>query len=301
MQTTSLLRKGLTVGILLLFVGTSGIASTKMASTLGLEPVSTPPPPIIHGPTDGWTHVAYTFWTDPITDPNGDSFYCKWDWGGGIITEWLGPYPSGSNISASHTWTHEGTYEVRAKIACNGNESNWSEPHTITIIRSGPPLKPLISGPHVGRVGIVYNFSVVLTDPEGDEFFYSWEWGDGNSTGWLGPFASGQTVTATHAWSKPGTYPILVRAKDPFGVEIVSDPFYIQIVKLRPSFILGSLNNRSETEDLFIISTTFLFIIPSHAFLYAGETIAVAKQYLGFLHSHTFAGVFQAALLAKNP
>ena len=294
-------RKMLAVGILLLFIGTSGIASTKMTSTLGLETVSTPPPPIIHGPTNGWTGVAYTFWTDPITDPNGDSFYCKWDWGDGIITEWLAPYPSGSNISASHTWAHEGVYEVQAKLTIDGNESDWSEPHTITIVKSGPPLKPLISGPIVGRVGVLYNFSVTLTDPEGDEFFYFWDWGDGNSSGWLGPFASGQIVTLPYAWTKPGIYSILVKAKDPYGVESVSDPFVIQIVKLRLSFILGLLTHRSETEDLFLFRTTFGLIIPSPALLYAGQGIAVAKQFLGFFGRSMIGGIFQAALLVKNP
>ena len=300
MQAKSLIKKSLAVGILLLFVGTSGIASTKMTSMLGFEPVITPPPPIIHGPTNGWTHVNYTFWTDPITDPSGDYFFCKWDWGDGIITEWLGPYPSGSNISASHTWAHEGVYEVRAKLAIDGNESDWSEPHTITIVESGPPLQLLITGPSVGRVRVTYNFTAVLYDPEEDEFIYQWEWGDGNISEWLGPFASGQPVMASHAWNKSGTYPIRVKVKDPFGAVIFSDPFYIQIVKLKVSFAFGSFNNRSETEDLIIIHTNVLFLIPSHSLLSLGRAIAVAKQYLGFFQTFMFGGIFQAALLTEN-
>ena len=50
----------------------------------------------------------------------GIHLYCQWDWGDGNITEWLGPYPSGSIISASHTWTHVGVYEIRAKIKGTG-------------------------------------------------------------------------------------------------------------------------------------------------------------------------------------
>ena len=268
---------------------------------VGLAPPSTLPPPIVHGPTDGWTHAPYTFWIDPITTPDEDQFYVKWDWGDGDTSEWLGPYSSGSAASASHTWTHAGVFGVRAKLAVGGNESDWSEPHAITIEESGPPLKPLISGPHVGRVGVAYNFTVSLTDPEGDEFFYKWDWGDGNSSGWLGPFASGQTVTVSHAWSKTGTYSILVKAKDPYGVESISEPFIIQIVKLKVSFAFGSFNNRSETDDLIIVHTNVLLLFPSHSLLSLGRTIVVAKQYLGFFDSFLFGGIFQAALLTENP
>ena len=267
---------------------------------VGLEPANVLPPPNVHGPTDGWTHVSYTFWTDPVATPYEDQFYVKWDWGDGTITDWLGPYASGMSASSSYEWSHPGIYGVRAKLACNGSESDWSAPHMITINTSGPPLEPLLSGPSVGQVGVTYNFTVVLTDPDGDEFFFQWNWGDGNSSDWLGPYDSGQPVTTSHAWNKPGTYPIRVNVKDPFGAEFHSDPFYIQIVKLRPSFILGSLTNRSETKDLLILRTSFLLIIPSHGLLYVGESIAIGKQYLGFLRPFMFGGVFQAALLANN-
>jgi len=300
-------KKRPTVGIVFLLIGTCvlssaaqevGIPTWNWNHTVGLTSPPSLPPPIVHGPTIGWAHVPYTFWIDPITTPDGDQFYVKWSWGDGDTSEWLGPYSSGSAASASHTWIHAGNFSVQAKLASGGNESDWSEPHAITIEESGPPLKPLISGPSAGRVGVRYNFTVVLTDPEGNEFFYEWEWGDGNSSDWLGPYASGEPAVASHAWNKSGTYLILVRARDPYGVESVSDSFVIQIVTLRPSFAFGLFTNRSETDDLIILHTSVMLLIPSHSLLSVGKTIVVFKQFHGFIGSSLFVGGFQAAVLS---
>ena len=94
-----------------------------------------PPAPIISGPTNGTVNHEYDFSVGPITDPDGDSFYCKWDWGDGNISDWRGPYPSGQIASASHTWTSAGVYELRAKLKDQyGAESNWSEPLEMSIL-----------------------------------------------------------------------------------------------------------------------------------------------------------------------
>jgi hypothetical protein len=41
-----------------------------------------------------------------------------------------------------------------------------------------------------------------------------WDWGDGTVSGWLGPTASGEQASASHAWAKTGVYQIKVKAKD---------------------------------------------------------------------------------------
>jgi PKD repeat protein len=94
-----------------------------------------PPIPTISGPSTGSVNQDIDFTVGPITDPEGDSYYCKWDWGDGNITDWLGPYPSGQIASASHAWTQIGTYELRAKLKDEfGAESNWSEPFDLSIL-----------------------------------------------------------------------------------------------------------------------------------------------------------------------
>jgi hypothetical protein len=62
-------------------------------------------------------------------------------------------------------------------------------------------------------------FVVQATDVNGDDLYYLVDWGDNTTSGWLGPYASGAEVTATHSWSQQGTYTVKVKAKDIPGDE----------------------------------------------------------------------------------
>jgi hypothetical protein len=274
----------------------TGLTATKthIIQILG----NTPSPPVIYGPDEGFVNISYLFTTDPVTDPNGDSFYCQWDWGDGNITDWLGPYPSGSVISASHTWTHYGVYEIRAKLKNSAGESDWSEPHNIIITENQPPETPTFTGPIVGRVGVLYNFTVSITDPEADQFYFIIDWGDGDSSGWFGPYDSGEIVTVSHAWYTIGTFHIQVKAKDLDGIESNIALWTIQIVELKKSVLIGVFRNQNQTDDLRIFETNFLMCIPSESFIQIGVPVVMAKEYrFGFIGSSFFCGVFEAAIL----
>jgi len=88
------------------------------------------------------------------------------------------------------------------------------------------PQKP--SGDASGNVETTYTYSTETTDVDGDQVYYLWDWGDGNFSEWLGPFASGATATAEKSWTTKGTYSIRVKAKDVFGNESNwSDPLAV--------------------------------------------------------------------------
>jgi PKD domain len=91
-----------------------------------------------------------------------------------------------------------------------------------------PPLKPTINGPTTGKVNNEYTYTSSTTDPDGDNVYYFWDWGDGNNSGWLGPYGSGVTAGVTHKWTVKGSYSIRVKAKDTSGAESPwSDPLPI--------------------------------------------------------------------------
>ncbi len=75
----------------------------------------------------------YTY-TTSTEDIDGDQIYYIWDWGDQSLSSWLGPYPSGAPINASHKWEIKGIYDVRVKAKDeNGMESDWSNPLIVNV------------------------------------------------------------------------------------------------------------------------------------------------------------------------
>jgi len=88
------------------------------------------------------------------------------------------------------------------------------------------PEAPIIKGPSKVKVTLKstqgpgpYNYSFNATDPDGDNVSYFIDWGDGTSTGWIGPFESGIEIIVSHTWLKKGTYTVRAKAKDIHGAE----------------------------------------------------------------------------------
>ena len=54
----------------------------------------------------------------------------------------------------------------------------------------------------------------ITTDPDNDNIYYKFDWGDGSDTGWLGPYESGEICEANHIWTKKASFEIKSRAKD---------------------------------------------------------------------------------------
>jgi hypothetical protein len=95
-----------------------------------------------------------------------------------------------------------------------------------------PPKAPIISGPDVGVINQEYNFTINTTDPNGDDISYYIEWGDNTSSGWIGPYASGEEIIVNHTWSEHGVYEIKAKAKDFFDLTSKwSESFFIDIIK----------------------------------------------------------------------
>jgi len=100
----------------------------------GDEPPVTPAPPL--GPDSGLVNVSYLFRAS-TTDGDNDSLDYRFDWGAGDTSVWLGPVAAGETLSASHTWTAPGQYDVKVQAMDDegfGVTSDWSQPH-LTIIR----------------------------------------------------------------------------------------------------------------------------------------------------------------------
>ena len=84
------------------------------------------------------------------------------------------------------------------------------------------------------RTNAKQTYTTSTTDPNNDQIYYLFSWGDGTDSGWVGPFDSGATGSADHRWSSEGNYEIKVKAKDTNDLESGwSDPLPISVPRSR--------------------------------------------------------------------
>jgi hypothetical protein len=109
-----------------------------------------------------------------------------------------------------------------------------------------PPETPTLDGPTAGTNGVEYAFFANTTDPETDQVYYNFSWGDNTTSGWVGPYNSSETIDAYHAWTIPGEYEITVKAKDIYNAESnwseplsinISSIKHIEITNIKPGFV----------------------------------------------------------------
>ncbi len=95
------------------------------------QPPNTPSSP--SGPDTGTHGPSYSF-SATTTDPDGDQVAFQFDWGDGSQSSWSSYVNSGGSATMSHSWSGEGTYQVKVKAKDSfGAESGWSAARSITI------------------------------------------------------------------------------------------------------------------------------------------------------------------------
>lgn len=120
------------------------------------------------------------------------------------------------------------------------NDISWFYGMTILgdptlIISNQPPHGKNFTGPEIGVIGEEYNFCVDCFDPNSDEIYCIFDWGDGTDSGWFGPFNSDYTICDSHIWKDIGEYFICFKLKDSHGFETDwSDPIVLTIIENNP-------------------------------------------------------------------
>jgi len=101
------------------------------------EPTNAPNKPYKpSGPTSGKIGVELSY-TTSTTDPDGDPLYYQFDWDDGTTSGWIGPIPSGTQVTGSKNWSKTGTYQVKVVARDDhGALSEWSDPLSVKIPRT---------------------------------------------------------------------------------------------------------------------------------------------------------------------
>jgi hypothetical protein len=188
----------------------------EVAIAAGNRPPLQPASP--QGPAAGSLQRSYDY-AASAADPDGDDVQLTFDWGDASksVTEFA---KSSEKISASHAWPRTGTYYVRAKATdSKGGQSSSSAYLKVKIsdTTNSPPRTPSPpAGVGIGYAGKSYSYLGYASDPNRDRIFYTFDWGDGNSTQ-TGLLNSGISARMPYTWSQAGAYLVRVMATDSNG------------------------------------------------------------------------------------
>jgi subtilisin family serine protease len=115
------------------------------------------------------------------------------------------------------------------------NDYGWGmvDAYEAVLHTSQSPDQPTVpEGPDEWIISVEASFSTSATEPDEEDVYYKFNWGDGNFSEWIGPFAPGETGSANHTWEALGDYEIRAIAKDIHGVTSNwSDPAFLSIVE----------------------------------------------------------------------
>ncbi len=147
------------------------------------------------------------------TDPNGDSLEYRYDWGGGVLSNW-------GAVSQSHSWPAAGAYAVKAQARDSHlAESAWSAGKTVTISQNQPPTANAGSDQTVDAGAVV---SLNGTGSGPDNGILSWQWTQkaGNAVILTGAATQQARFTAPNVATRTATLSLVfeLRATDAGGL-----------------------------------------------------------------------------------
>jgi hypothetical protein len=153
--------------------------------------------------------IVIVGWKDDPNIDNGGYWICKNSWG----TDW--GYDGFFNIEY-------GGLFVDTYISWVDYQPNDQRPYK--------PSKPI--GIIDGNTNTNYYYLSSSIDPNGDQIFFLFDWGDGTDSNWNGPYESGEIVNISHSWNTKGSYEVKTKVKDIHNMESEwSDPLIINMPK----------------------------------------------------------------------
>jgi hypothetical protein len=72
-------------------------------------------------------------------------------------------------------------------------------------------------GPAQVKVNTAAEFTATADDQQDDDVYYQFDWGNGETSEWIGPSADETSITAEYTWTDQGDFEVRVHAKDAGG------------------------------------------------------------------------------------
>lgn len=177
------------------FDALSQIVGAGFKFTFNAAPTS-PVVQSIDGPTEVNAGESVTYSAE-VGDEATRPMQYQWDFGEGA---------SGSGLTASHTFSEPGTYDVTFTASNRGGEASESMTVNVTPPPQPASIASLNAEPNPVDEGETVNFS---SNVQGDTpLSYDWSFGDGES---------GSGSSPTHTYEEPGEYTVRLEASNEAG------------------------------------------------------------------------------------
>ncbi len=141
------------------------------------------------------------------------------------VVSWLWSFGDGNTSiekNPEHQYIVAGNYTVCLNITDDDGATDEVCKLLEVLISNQPPSQPSIPlGPIECIVDEIATYSTNASDPDGDDLYYLFDWGDGNFSDWYGPYDSGAFHSLDYSWSSSGVYWVRSKAKDNQGLESV--------------------------------------------------------------------------------
>jgi C1A family cysteine protease len=183
-----------------------------------------PPIPMLNSLYRGLANEEVFFDASKSFDPEGEIIRYEWDFGDGN---------SSTGISQSHIYGKKGVYSLTLTVYDTyGRSASMDSIVRINDQTNNAPNKPIIDGPTSGKTNLAYLYSFSSNDPDGDDFYFSVDWGDTHVTDWISPLAN-DAISLSHTWNHQDTYEIKAKAMDVYGAESEWSTFEVRMPKYK--------------------------------------------------------------------
>lgn len=214
------------------------------------------------------------------------------------INVWDNSYPDGGNYWDDYTGVDEngdGIGDTAYEISGGDNQDRYPLMNqTSGNLPPSTPQKP--EGVAVAGSNITIDFSSFADDPESDDLYYLWDWGDGNFSSWLGPYNSSETMITNYSWYEIGVYDIRVKVKD--INELESSWSESCNITIAPQIELSNLQRGFVYFNLFDFNNSYLF---SYILETIGVTVVVGLTYELYLEASASEYVDRVEFEMINP
>ena len=152
-------------------------------------------------PLTGGAPLLVSMDASTSTDVDGSIVSYKWNFGDGV---------NGTGVTATHTYTTPGTYNLRLEVVDDGGARSFAFA-TVTVSGSGnqAPVASFTAGPTSGNAPLLVTTSAnASSDPDGSIVSYEWNFGDG---------IRGTGRNASHTYLNAGTFNLTLTVTDNDG------------------------------------------------------------------------------------